>query len=135
MSGRPVPTPSALTAPFWDATRRGELRMPFCDGCGSWFFTPEARCPRCLAAGWRYRGVAGTGTVYSVTVVHRAPGPGFDVPFALAIVELDEGVSLLSHVVGVAPEDVRIGQRVRVRLRPLTERITVPEFAPEDPTS
>jgi uncharacterized OB-fold protein len=103
--------------------------VPFCARCSRWFFTPEVLCPTCLQPDWSYRQVAGTGTVYSVTVVHRAPGPGFELPFALAVVTLDEGASLLTHVVGAPPDQVRIGDRVRVRMRELTGEITLPEFA------
>lgn len=128
MTARPVPLPTSLSAPFWEATRRGQLMIPHCARCDRWFFTPELACPGCLERDWTYREVRGTGTVYSVTVVHRAPSPGFDPPFALAIIELDEGAMMLSHVVGVPPEEVRIGQRVRVRMRELTAQITLPEF-------
>lgn len=128
MTGRPVPAPTPLSADFWAATRRGELVIPFCARCPRWFFTPELVCPGCHRRDWAYRPVAGTGTVYSATVVHRAPGPGFETPFALAVVILDEGVSLLSHVVGGPPDQVRIGDRVRVTMRRLTAEITLPEF-------
>ncbi len=65
-----------------------------------------------------------------MTVVHRAPGPGFDLPFALAVIDLDDGVPLLSHVVGCPVDDVGIGLRVRVDFRPLTAEITLPYFVP-----
>ncbi|MFG2959396.1 Zn-ribbon domain-containing OB-fold protein [Streptomyces sp. NPDC048291] len=131
MTGRPVPVPTALSEPFWAAARRGELVIPHCPSCGLRFFTPEPACPGCLSRDWRYAPSAGRGTVYSVTVVHRAPGPGFDTPFALAVIDLDEGGTLLSHVDADAPDTVAIGMRVRVDLRPLTDDITLPYFVPE----
>src|SRR3954471_7697473 len=88
---RPVPVPTELSEPFWDAARRGDLVVPYCPNCELRFFVPEPACPGCMAADWHYVPSAGRGTVYSVTVVHRAPGPGFDTPFALAGTALAAG--------------------------------------------
>ncbi|WP_328483600.1 OB-fold domain-containing protein [Streptomyces sp. NBC_00377] len=131
MNGRPVPVPTPLSEPFWAAARRGELVVPACPDCGLRFFVPEPACPGCLSARWRYQPSAGRGTVYSVTVVHRAPGPGFDAPFALAVIDLDEGGTMLSHVDAGDPDQVVIGMRVRVDLRAFTDEITLPYFVPD----
>jgi uncharacterized protein len=128
---RPVPVPTTLSRPFWEAASQGRLVLPRCAECGLLFFTPEPACPSCLARDWTYVPSTGTGSVYSVTVVHRVPGPGFDVPFALAIVDLDDGVPMLSHVVGCPVDEVFVGMRVRVEFRPLTPEITLPYFVPE----
>ncbi|MEU1271836.1 OB-fold domain-containing protein [Streptomyces sp. NPDC005799] len=129
---RPVPVPTQLSRPFWEAARRGELVVPQCPTCGLRFFVPEPACPGCMARDWRYAPSAGRGTVYSVTVVHRAPGPGFDTPFALAVIDLDDGAALLAHVDAGDPGDVVIGLRVRVDFRALTDEITLPYFVPDD---
>ncbi|MGW3967595.1 Zn-ribbon domain-containing OB-fold protein [Amycolatopsis sp. NPDC005003] len=127
---RPVPQSTTLSRPFWDAAADGRLVLPKCGDCGLTFFAPEPACPGCLSREWTYVPSAGTGTVYAVTVVHRAPGPGFEVPFALAVVDLDDGVPLLSHVVGCPVDDVVVGLRVRVDFRPLTAELTLPYFVP-----
>ncbi|MET7841374.1 Zn-ribbon domain-containing OB-fold protein [Streptomyces sp. NPDC005356] len=127
---RPVPVPTELTEPFWAAARQGKLVVPQCSDCGLRFFVPEPACPGCLSRSWTYQPSSGSGTVYSVTVVHRAPGPGFEVPFALAVVDLDDGATMLSHVVGTDPEQVAIGMRVSVDFRALTDEITLPYFTP-----
>jgi hypothetical protein len=127
---RPVPVPTALSHPFWAAAAEGRLVLPECGDCGLKFFVPEPVCPRCLGRNWEWVPSAGTGTVYSVTVVHRAPGPGFEVPFALAIVDLDDGVPMLSHVVGCPVDEVGIGLPVRVDFRPLTAELALPYFVP-----
>jgi uncharacterized OB-fold protein len=129
---RPVPVPTPLSRPFWDAARRGDLVVPHCPACDLRFFVPEPACPGCMARDWGYVPSAGRGTVYSVTVVHRAPGPGFDTPFALAVIDLDDGATLLTHVDTDDPDDVVIGMRVRVDFRPLTDEITLPYFVPAD---
>ena len=69
--------------------------------------------------------------MYAVTVVHRVPGPGFEVPFALAVIDLDDGGTLLSHVVDREPDQVTIGLRVRVDFREYTDEITLPYFVPD----
>lgn len=128
---RPVPVPTSLSRAFWEGTRRGELLIPCCTACGTRFFVPEPACPACLAPDWKYRPSSGRGTVYAVTAVHRAPGPGFETPFALAVIDLDDGATMLSHVVGRAPDDVAIGMRVRVEFRAQTDDITLPYFVEE----
>jgi uncharacterized OB-fold protein len=125
---RPVPVPSALTEPFWAAAARGELVVPQCSACGLRFFVPEPACPRCFSDTWEYTTTSGRGTVYSVTVVHRTPGAGFETPFALAIVDLDDGPALLTHVIGCDPAKVEIGMPVRVEFRRLTDEIVLPYF-------
>lgn len=94
------PDAPALTAPFWAAAARHELVRPVCRECGRNFFTPQIACPACLSEDWAYEPSTGRGRVYSATVVHRAPGPGFTVPFGLGIVDLDEGWSMLVTLVG-----------------------------------
>jgi uncharacterized protein len=89
-----------LTAGFWAAAARRELVRPVCRDCGQSFFTPQIACPGCLSEDWTYEVSSGHGTVYSSTIVHQPPGPGFDVPFGLGIVDLDEGWSMLATLVG-----------------------------------
>lgn len=91
---------TGLTAGFWAAAARHELVRPVCRDCGRSFFTPQVACPGCLSENWTYETSTGRGRVYSATVVHRAPGPGFPVPFGLGIVDLDEGWSMLATLVG-----------------------------------
>lgn len=118
MSGstKPVPVPTAETRPFWDGCRAGVLRYQRCAACGRPQFYPRTRCAGCGGADLGWRDSRGLGTVHAVTVVHRAPTPAFarDVPYALALVDLDEGFRLMANVVGGDPETVAIGDRVRV---------------------
>jgi uncharacterized OB-fold protein len=112
-----VSTPRAVsefTRPFWDALERGELVVPECQACRRRFFTPEPLCIHCGAAGWTWVTSPGTGTVYSVSVVHQGVNDDHDLPFALAAVDLDDGWTILTQVVGTDPAAVRIGLRVRV---------------------
>lgn len=91
---------AALTEEFWAAAARRELVRPVCRDCGRNFFTPQIACPACLSENWTYEPSTGRGRVYSATVVHKASTPGVAVPFHLGIVDLDEGWSMLSTLVG-----------------------------------
>lgn len=126
---RPRPDPSPLTEPFWAAARQRRLVRPYCPACDHSFFTPQIACPRCLSTDWEYRESSGRGVVYSATVVHRAPYPGFTSPYHVAIVDLEEGWQMLTNIVDVAGADsVPIGAPVTVDWLPLDERIVLPVF-------
>ena len=116
---------SSLTGPFWDAAARGVLVRPVCDACEASFFTPQWCCPRCLSEEWTYRESLGTGTVYSATTVYRGPDPAFPTPYVLAVVDLDEGWSMLTRLLRDGPSSESsssaldlIGTRVRVEFTP-----------------
>jgi uncharacterized OB-fold protein len=128
--GRPLPRPSELTRPFWEAAARRELVRPLCRACGRSFFTPQAVCTHCLAKDWSYEPSAGRGEVYSATVVHRPPHPGMRAPFHLAIVDLDEGWSMLANLATDAAQAVPIGTRVTVDWLELDEGFVLPVFVP-----
>jgi uncharacterized OB-fold protein len=89
-------------------------------------------CNTCLSSHLLWQPAAGTGTVYSFTVNHRAPHPGFAdrLPFVTAIVELAEGVRMMSNIVQCDPEHVTIGMPVTVVFEPVTAEITLPMFRP-----
>lgn len=129
---RPVPQPDLLTTPYWEQLRQGRFALPHCQSCGRYHFYPRDECPHCGSDRIAWSAATGLGTVYSFSVVHRAPGPAFkdDVPYVVAIVETDEGPHLLSRVVGVEPDAVRIGMRVRVRLVAIAEDAVLPLFEP-----
>ena len=111
----PPPERTPETREFWDATAEGRLVLAHCDACDTVIWYPKACCPRCGPGSVSWQQAAGTGTVYSFTVVRRAPGAFADaVPFVVAYVELDEGPRVLTNVVGCDPDQVFIGQSVRV---------------------
>lgn len=121
---RARPVPSELTAEFWSAAASHQLVRPVCHDCGHSFFTPQVACPRCLSMQWSYQPSSGRGTIYSVTTVHRAPLPGFETPYQVAIVDLEEGWSMLANI---EDEPAAIGDPVEVRFTDLGE-ITLPAF-------
>ncbi|GAA1826228.1 Zn-ribbon domain-containing OB-fold protein [Planosporangium flavigriseum] len=109
--------PDAETRPFWAAIAAGELHLQRCDTCGTAVFYPRAVCPHCFTGTLSWFRAAGTGTVHAYTVVHRAFGEfAAQVPFTVALVDLDEGVRMLTRIVGARPDEVRIGARVRLEI-------------------
>lgn len=90
----------ALTDEFWAACRDRVLVRPVCGDCGTNFFTPQWCCPTCHSESWTYVPSNGLGTVYSFTVVHRAPTEDFATPYVLAVVQMDEGWNLMTRIVG-----------------------------------
>ena len=124
------PPTSPLTEPFWDATREQRLLLQWCVACDAVVFYPRDACPTCLGDALEWREAAGTGTVYAVSVQHRA-GPGRDQdagPYAVALVDLPEGARLMTNVVGGDPDGVAVGQPVRVHWHPLTDGRHLPFF-------
>ncbi len=129
---RPAPAPDAITARFWQAAREGRLELQRCAGCGATIFYPRIVCPTCLSEELTWIEAAGEGTVYSFTVTHRAPTPAFKdrVPYVVALVDLPEGVRLLTNIVGCDPDGVRIGQPVRVTFEAIGDQASLPQFEP-----
>jgi len=111
----PHPQPDDVTQPFWDGIAAGRLRLQRCRACGRHVFYPRAVCPHCTSGELEWVDASGRGSVYSFSVVHRAP-PGFaaDAPYAVALVDLDEGVRMMTRLVDVALDDLAIGQPVEV---------------------
>ena len=131
-SGRPVPQPTELSAPYWAAARRGELLYLRCERCGTVFFPPLEACVSCQSGDLTWQRSEGRGTVYSYTVLHDAPSAGFPVPSVLAIIDVAEGYSMFSSVVGCPPGEVRIGMPVEVCFEELTPQINLPVFRPAE---
>jgi uncharacterized OB-fold protein len=138
-----LPAITSLTRPFWGAAAEGRLLLPRCNACGQHFFRPEVACTHCFATDWQWVEASGRGTLYSHSVVHRAPAPGFAVPFVLAVVELEEGPVMFSNLVGCdvggigdlgAVEDggavgtLRIGMALKARFEQVAAGIWLPRF-------
>jgi uncharacterized OB-fold protein len=129
-AGIPAPRPGRHTAPFWDGCRAGELRYQQCADCGAVMAKPGWMCGRCRGRALAWQPSGGTGSLYSWTVVWRPQHPSFRVPYAPAIVELDEGLRLLSSVVGCEPEELHDGMRLAVEFHAASDDITLPYFRP-----
>jgi uncharacterized OB-fold protein len=132
---KPVPRPEdpALTRPFWEAAKRHELIIPRCRLCDRYFFYPRQACPYCLREQWEWAPASGRARLHSFTVVHQPQHPAFqaDVPYAYAIVQLEEGVRMISNVVGCDVEkELRIDMPLVVDFDDVTAEWTLPKFRP-----
>lgn len=123
----PVPEPTAVSAPFWDATRRRELTMQRCESCNRLVWYPRFVCPHCGGSTLRWERLSGNGVVYAVSVHHRAALPALadKVPYSVVLVDLDDGVRLMSNVFGPAPA---VGDRVGLAWTPLDDGRNLPLF-------
>jgi uncharacterized OB-fold protein len=122
-----------VTEPFWEATRRRELLVQWCIDCNEPIFYPREVCPRCLGTQLEWRPASGRGEVYAVSVQHKPamPLPAFtDGPYAVALIELAEGVRMMSNVIGCPPDDVSVGMPVAITWEPLSDGRHLPQFAP-----
>lgn len=124
------PPVTDVSEPFWDATRDGKLILQWCPSCEEPVWFPRDVCPGCLGTDLEWRGSPGEGQVYACSVEHKAQTRALDAPYVVALVELDEGVRLLSNIVDCPPESVSVGDRVRVTWEPLSDGRRLPLFTP-----
>lgn len=136
-SNRPLPVRDADTLPFWNAARAHRLDIQRCGACGRTNFYPRAICPHCHADELDWVTSAGTGTIHSYTVARRPAGPAFArlVPYVIVLVDLDEGVRMLSNLITTDTESVRIGDRVRVVFEDQSDEVSLPMFEVMERTS
>jgi uncharacterized OB-fold protein len=129
---KPLPRVDEESRGYWEALARHELYFQRCRSCGTKRFPPRAVCPACLSSSTEWVRATGKGTVYTFTVTHQNQAPGFrdELPYVFAIVELAEGVRVVTNVVGCPPDAVRIGMPVEVVFEDVTPEITLPKFRP-----
>ena len=115
---------------FWDGIQRGQLLIQRCTGCGELRHPPGPMCPACHSLEWDSAPASGRGSVYSFVVFHHPPIPPFDYPNPIALVELEEGVRIVSNLVGIAAGDVKIGMPVVCRIAEVEDGYKLPQFHP-----
>jgi len=127
---KPLPRPAPESLPYWEAAREHRLEIPHCLDCDGYWFPPSRSCPHCVSAKVEFKQASGRGKVFSFVVYDRVYHPAFaeEVPYAVALVELDEGPRLISNIVGTPPDDVRCDMRVEVVFDDVAEGVAVPKF-------
>jgi uncharacterized OB-fold protein len=133
MSTLPVPAPLVTPANerFWAATAQNRFELQRCTACDTVVWFPQRRCPECWTESLDTFDAAGTGTVYSFTVVRRGNGDWRDAaPFVLAYVELDEGPRVLTNIVDCDPDDVHIDMPVTLLWHDTGENSSLYRFRP-----
>ncbi|MFH9968943.1 bifunctional MaoC family dehydratase N-terminal/OB-fold nucleic acid binding domain-containing protein [Streptomyces mirabilis] len=127
-AARPRPVVNRDNAGFWEGVGRHQLLIQRCGGCGTLRFPWLPGCGACGSPEWDTVEASGEGTVYSYVVMHHPPFPAFDPPYAVGLIELAEGVRIVSNVIGVPYDKVRIGMPVRLRFERYDEELVLPVF-------
>ncbi|WP_028804473.1 bifunctional MaoC family dehydratase N-terminal/OB-fold nucleic acid binding domain-containing protein [Streptomyces sp. 142MFCol3.1] len=125
---RPRPVANRDNAGFWEGVGRHRLLIQRCTGCRALRFPWLPGCNACGCPEWDTVEASGEGTVYSYVVMHHPPFPAFDPPYAVGLIELAEGVRIVSNVVGVPHDQVRIGMPVRLEFQRCDEELELPVF-------
>lgn len=135
MPERPRPAPEATpeTQHFWDGTKRGELLLQKCDDCTNVYFPPRPFCPSCASKRVSVLQASGRGRLFSYVINHRQH-PSFDGPYAIAVVELEEGPRLMTNIVECpqTPEALVLDMPVEVTFESVNDAISVPLFKPAE---
>ena len=111
---KPLPAPSEDSKPFWDACQRQEFLLQKCDDCGFYRFPPNILCPRCMSTNYKWVRASGKAKVFSWQVTHQAFYPAWNTPYAVAIVELEEGPRMHTNITGCKIEDIHIDMTVEL---------------------
>ena len=130
-----TPSPSGFSAEFYAHCARGELRFQRCAQCGAWRHLPRWLCPQCASARWSWERSNRRGRLFSWTVTHQVLHPAFaaDVPYVVAIAELQEGVRLVARLRGSRAGALALGAPVCVDFERVSDRVALPVFRLEAP--
>lgn len=132
-SDRPLPEPDDdLIAAFWEHCAREELRFQRCGGCGDWRHLPRLRCASCGSTEFSWERSSGRGRVHSWTITHQAPIRAFAsrVPYAVLVVELDEGVRMVAGLVEANLDVLRLDLPVELVFERVGPDAALPQFRP-----
>ena len=129
---KPKPRPAPESLPYWEAAKEHRLALPRCDDCEQFWFPPSRTCPHCLSMNFAFKTVSGRGKVFSFVTFHRVYRPAFaeDVPYVVALVELDEGPRLLTNILDISPDEVRCEMPVEVVFDDCDVDVSIPKFKP-----
>lgn len=124
-----APQPTEISKPFWDGCRARRLVMQKCEDCGNVTYYPAYMCPACTSDKLTWTELSGRGRVHSVTIVHRPAAPAFAsaVPYAVALIEVEEGPIMMSNIVGPTALETKIDDDVEVVFEDVGE-VTLPRF-------
>ena len=127
---KPLPTITDVNRPFWEGCREGKLKMQKCRACGHIRYPISHVCPDCLSYDFDWTSLSGRGEVFSYVVFHQLYNKAFaeDVPYNVALVQLEEGPRMYSNVVGVDNDAVKVGDKLEVTFDPVTPEVTIPRF-------
>ncbi len=127
---KPIPAVTPEMREFFDGARAGRLMVQKCDGCGKLRFPARDLCSACNSTASRWVPVSGRGEIFSFNIMHQIYHPGFagEVPYAVVIVELEEGCKFVSNLLGVKPHEIKCGMPVEVTFEKLSDEVSMPKF-------
>ncbi|MEM9428578.1 MAG: Zn-ribbon domain-containing OB-fold protein [Pseudomonadota bacterium] len=130
MTEKPVPTIYPETQHFWDGAAAGKLLLQYCRDCRKHYFPPRPFCPYCGSRAVEIVEASGRGRLYSYTISHL-PTPGYEPPFIVAVVMLEEGVKMLTNIVDCpqTPQAVALDMALEVAFEARGD-LFVPQFRP-----
>jgi uncharacterized OB-fold protein len=130
-ASRPRPQPTPETQHFWDGTREHEIRLQRCDACAHAYFPPRPFCPACGNRKVSVFKASGRAWLYSY-VIHHRPVPGFTPPYAIAVVQLEEGPRMMTNIVDCpqTPDALQLDMALEPAFVKLDDEITLPLFRP-----
>lgn len=128
---RPLPKPTPETRHFWESAKAGRLMLQSCLTCAKAYFPPRPFCPRCGSREVTAFAASGRATLYSYIISHL-PAPGYEPPFIVAVVALEEGPRMMANIVDCPadPDALVIDMPLEVSFEKRSEEITVPQFRP-----
>jgi uncharacterized OB-fold protein len=115
---------------WWEGIEAGELLIQKCKSCGLLRHPPRPMCSACQSLEWEGVPSAGSGTVYSYTVLHHPKIPGYDFPLAVALIDLEEGTRIVANVAGCEPDALEVGMKLECRIEEVDGGMKLPFFYP-----
>ncbi len=127
---KPLPIVTDENRPYWEGCRQGKLLLQHCQQCHQYQFYPRLYCMQCGSDKLQWAEASGRGRIYSYTIIHRNKTPEFvqDVPYNVAIIQLDEGPRMMANIVGSDNSQLGVDLPVTVVFDPVTDEISVPRF-------
>lgn len=125
-----LPITKGIAETFWTSLKDRKFMIQSCTDCTKQIFYPRVVCPHCGGSHVEYAEHEGTGEIYSFSVTHRTRLPGFkdEVPYVLALVDIDGGGRMMTNIIDCDPNEVQIGAKVKIAFTDVTEEITLPHF-------
>jgi uncharacterized OB-fold protein len=130
VTDRILPSPIGPNADFYAFLARGELRLQRCAACRTWRHPPRHRCAACGSLDATWEPASGRGRIFTWTVTHRAVDPAFTPPYAVVVVELEEGPRLVGSPRGIALDDLALDLPVVVEIEPVSDALGLLWFSP-----
>lgn len=120
------------TKPFWEAAKNHQLVLPRCTKCSRYHFYPREECPHCFSKELEWVPASGKARLYSYTIIRQPINPSFadDVPYPFAMVQMDEGVRMISNIVGIGVDQLKVDMPLQVHFEDVTPEWTIVKWKP-----